>query len=81
MEAFLCHELIYHLLFFHIQVNGGNGVSSSGSGGGGRIMVYYKNTDFWQGKWTAYGGITGSSPGGAGTVFLQVKYNKILIFE
>jgi len=36
-------------------------------------MIHYKDTQFWQGKWTAYGGITGSTPGGAGTVFLQVR--------
>ena len=36
-------------------------------------MIYYKDTQFWQGKWTAYGGITGSTPGGAGTVLLQVR--------
>ncbi|XP_076091252.1 uncharacterized protein LOC143063127 [Mytilus galloprovincialis] len=35
------------------------------------MMIYYKDVQFWQGKWTAYGGLTGSSPGGAGTIYLQ----------
>jgi hypothetical protein len=39
---------------------------------------YYKDTQFWQGKWTAYGGITGSTPGGAGTVLLQVRKMDIM---
>ena len=41
-------------------------------------MIYYKDTQFWQGKWTAYGGITGSTPGGAGTVLLQVRKMDIM---
>ena len=56
-----------------VKVNGGNGGTSIGAGGGGRMMIYYKDTRFWQGKWTAYGGTTGSNPGGAGTIFLQVR--------
>jgi hypothetical protein len=48
------------------------------------MMIYYKDTQFWQGKWTAYGGITGSTPGGAGTVLLQVRkmdiYHMLSIF-
>jgi hypothetical protein len=42
------------------------------------MMIYYKDTQFWQGKWTAYGGITGSTPGGAGTVLLQVRKMDIM---
>jgi hypothetical protein len=39
------------------------------------MMIYYKDTQFWQGKWTAYGGITGSTPGGAGTVLFNSKFS------
>lgn len=53
-------------------MNGGSGGTIGAGGGGGRMMIHYKDTKFWQGKWTAYGGSAGGN-GGAGTIYLEVS--------
>lgn len=59
-----------------IQVKGGDGGSTSGSGGGGRLAIYYSTTEFWFGELDARGGYSSSGGiGGAGTVYLKVKFD------
>ena len=56
-----------------IQVAGGNGGSYTGSGGGGRLAIYYSTTEFWFGDLDARGGYTANGGlAGAGTVYLKV---------
>jgi hypothetical protein len=54
-----------------IAVNGGGGNGNGGGGGGGRIALEYAANGF-TGPITAFGG-SGSSSGGAGTIYLKPK--------
>lgn len=55
-----------------IQTSGGDGTTETGSGGGGRIAVYYETAQFWFGNFDSSGGSSNMSCGGAGTVYLKV---------
>ena len=55
-----------------IDANGGNANTGDGSGGGGRIAVYYTDmTGFTLANIRALGGLGNGLRGGAGTIFLK----------
>lgn len=63
-----------------IEANGGNGYSDGGSGGGGRIAIYYtslKGFDF--DKVTAHGGNGGSGVGAVGSIYLKSASDRGLL--
>lgn len=59
-----------------IRANGGDG--ASGSGGGGRIAIYHNGIAGYTGSVECHGGAT-SSPGGAGSVFLNPRQSRALL--
>ncbi len=59
-----------------IQANGGDGNEAGGPGGGGRIALICPQDSF-TGRITAFGGISQSSIGGAGTVCRQTSTSSL----
>ncbi|KAL4226615.1 hypothetical protein ACF0H5_014598 [Mactra antiquata] len=53
------------------EVSGGDGTSTYGAGGGGRLAIYYGTTEYWFGTLNAMGGASTAGIGGAGTVYLK----------
>ena len=56
-----------------MQANGGNGYNSrhrgGGGGSGGRIALYYRDNEDYDGIFEAYGGFGNDEYGGAGTIY------------
>lgn len=69
-------NVISHMTNFYViilQANGGNGYNSrhrgGGGGSGGRIAVYYRDNEDYDGIFEAYGGFGNDEYGGAGTIY------------
>ena len=64
----------------HLQANGGkgygNGRRGGGGGSGGRIAVYYREKEDYDGIFEAYGGFGNEEYGAAGTIYhCEMKAN------
>ena len=56
-----------------MAVNGGRGNANGGGGSGGRLAIFWKDREWWNGYLHAFGGAASSGGnGGPGTVYLQV---------
>jgi len=57
------------------------GSATTGGGGGGRIAIIYTSSSEYTGAWTAYGGRSTHSTGGAGTVFIGALTKRLLYVD
>ncbi len=63
-----------------IQANGGKGYSDGGSGGGGRVALYFtRNTDFDLDRINAHGGVNGDLTAAVGTVYVKAQGQRGLL--